>query len=107
MKTDKIKSDGIVEWALGKNIDVPEDLIRASGAAHKRLKVWLYTTPCLEAIHWVVDNYWEAVNPEDVPRQDEMLDLISDQFPKLSNHECLMVDRVTRDPSQKKGRRKG
>lgn len=103
----QIESAGLVEWAISKGIDVPEDLIRASGLAQKSRKEWQYSTPQLDAIFWVIDTFWEGVDPKKSATQKEVISALEKEFPDLSNDERKRVDQVTRDPSVKQGRRKG
>jgi len=105
-KTDYFESTGIVEWALARNIDVPEGLIRASGKANRARKQWDYSTPQLEAIFWVIDNFWEGINPKDSATQAQVMAELAKQFPNLSPEERKRVDQVTRHPSVTRGRRK-
>lgn len=105
-KKDKVFSSEIVDWAISKNIGVPAPMIRAAGKALKSRREWQYTTPQLKGVFWVIDNFWEGIDPATSAKQQDVVSALRKQFPDLTNEECVRIDRITRHPSVKTGRRK-
>ena len=57
-----------------------------------------YTTPCLEAVRWVVENFWEHANLREPPTSGAIIQALLQQFPELSGAECDLIEKVTRHP---------
>ena len=91
-------SEQVFTWIEKENIDVPGELIKAEQVVHHRFNSDQYTTPCLEAARWVVENFWEHANLREPPTQGAIIQALLQQFPALSGQECDWVERVTRHP---------
>jgi len=57
-----------------------------------------YTTPCLEAAKWVVENFWEHANLREPPTAGAIIQALLQQFPELNGAECDMVEKLARHP---------
>jgi hypothetical protein len=98
----RFERGGIDNWAEGKDIDLHEDLVRALGRANQQFRTWTYTTEHLDALQWVVNQFWEG-NPDHstVPRQKEMVEILEQKY-GFSKSICKSIDQITRHPAQKK-----
>lgn len=93
-----IERPDLLNWAKRNLPDFPPDLARAQKEIKRQYDESGYTTPCLEAIEWVVDNYWSAADLRDPPTPGEVIHALLQQFPDLSGAECEMIEKVTRHP---------
>ena len=55
-------SEEVFDWAKRVGLSVPKDLQKAEQVIHHRYQSDRYTTPCLEASTWAVDNFWQHAN---------------------------------------------
>ncbi|MBT4161605.1 MAG: hypothetical protein HOC70_00265 [Gammaproteobacteria bacterium] len=88
----------IFEWAQARKIPLPLELLRAQQVARRGLKSEHYTTPCLDAARWVIENFWERANLREPPSSGAIIQAMLQQFPELSGEECDWVEKVTRHP---------
>ena len=91
-------SEQVLNWAESNVVDMPEDLLKAAALVSEQHACEAYTTPCLQAIAWVIENYWEHANLREPPSAGSIIQALLQQFPQLSGAECDMVERVTRHP---------
>ncbi|MBD3649037.1 MAG: hypothetical protein HUJ31_16650 [Pseudomonadales bacterium] len=88
----------LLYWAKKNISDFPADLARAQKELERQYEETGYTTPCIEAIKWVVDNYWSVADLREPPTPGEIIHALLQQFPELTGAECEMIERVTRHP---------
>ncbi len=91
-------SEEIFAWAIGAGILIPKDLARAEQVIRHRYQSDHYSTPCMEAAKWVIDNFWENANLREPPTAGAIISALLQQFPELSGAECDLVEKVTRHP---------
>jgi hypothetical protein len=91
-------SEQIFEWATRNGIVIPKDLAKAEQMIRHRYQGDHYTTPCLEAANWVVENFWEHANLREPPTAGAIIQALLQQFPELSGAECDMVEKIARHP---------
>jgi hypothetical protein len=91
-------SEQIFDWALRHHILVPKNLAKAEQVIRHRYKAEHYTTPCLDAVQWTVENFWEHANLREPPTSGAIIQALLQQFPELSGAECDLVERITRHP---------
>ena len=94
-----IDSGNILEWATSAAIAVPNDLIKAHSATRIQNEIQGYVTPCMEAIEWVVENFWKGADLRDPPTRGEIVQALLQQFRELTAEECEMVEHITRHPA--------
>jgi hypothetical protein len=85
-------SEQVFDWAKRAGILIPKDLAKAEQVIRHRYQSDHYTTPCLEAAQWVVENFWENANLREPPTSGAVIQALLQQFPELSGA------RVTRHP---------
>ena len=93
-----ILSEQVFGWAHSEGIVIPKDLSKAEELIRHRYKGDHYTTPCLEAARWVVENFWEHANLREPPTSGAIIQALLQQFPELSGAECDLVEKITRHP---------
>ena len=93
-----IDSSNIISWAPKVGIVVPSDLVNAHREIRLQWESNGYTTPCMQALEWIIKNYWEHADLREPPTSGEIIQALPEQFPSLSGVECDMVERVTRHP---------
>jgi len=91
-------SEQVLDWAKNTEHPIPTDLLKAEEVVTHRYHSEQYSTPCIEAAHWVVDNFWEHANLREPPSTGAIIQALLQQFPELSGVECDMVERITRHP---------
>lgn len=91
-------SEQVMDWAKTHGLEIPEDLLKAEAVVTHRYQAESYTTPCIQAITWVVENFWEHANLREPPTSGSIIQALLQQFPELSGAECDMVERVARHP---------
>lgn len=94
-----IDSGDLIEWARSGSITLPNDLLKAWRDTRSHRETHGYLTPCMEAIDWVVTNYWETADLREPPSAGEIMHALLQNFPNLSPEECQMVERVARHPA--------
>ena len=97
-----IDAGNIVDWAISAGIDVPDDLVRAQREFHEHREIHGYTTPCMQALDWVVSRYWNDADLRDPPTPGEIINALLQQFPDLSPHECEMIEYIARHPASRR-----
>ncbi len=93
-----ILSEQVFEWAHQSGIVIPKDLAKAEELIRHRYQGDHYTTPCLEAAKWVVENFWEHANLREPPTAGAIIQALLQQFPELSGAECDLVEKIARHP---------
>lgn len=93
-----ILSEQVFEWAHRDGIVIPKELSKAEELIRHRYKGNHYSTPCLEAAKWVVENFWEHANLREPPTSGAIIQALLQQFPELSGAECDLVEKITRHP---------
>ncbi len=91
-----------IDWARQVGI-APEALLRADQETLRHRELHGYSTPCMEAIAWVVERYWSCADLRDPPTGGEIIVALLQQFPLLSPEECEMVEHITRHPVAREG----
>lgn len=91
-------SEEIFEWAKQQRILIPKDLLKAEQVIRHQYKGEHYVTPCMEAVDWVVKNFWENANLREPPTSGQIIHALLQQFPELSGAQCDMVEQITRHP---------
>ena len=91
-------SEQVFAWAKNHHFPLPDDLVKAEQLVRHRYVSDGYTTPCLEAARWVVDNFWKRANLREPPRSGVIIQALLQEFPELSGAECDMVEKITRHP---------
>ena len=91
-------SEQLFEWAKREGILIPKDLLKAENVVRHRYQGDHYTTPCLQAADWVVQNFWEKANLREPPTSGAIIQALLQQFPELSGAECDLVEKITRHP---------
>lgn len=94
-----VDSQELIEWALSQPIAVPTDLIKAHREAHHQREIHGYRTPALEAVDWVVNNFWEQADMRAPPNPGEIIQALLQAFPNLDARECEMIEHITRHPA--------
>lgn len=66
-----------------------------------------YTTPPLEALHGVINEFWVNYDPDKnqpPPKQDVVASWIMANYPEVQGKElCIYIDKICRHPTAKKG----
>lgn len=88
----------VFDWAKRSAIIIPKDLLRAEQETRHRYQSDTYTTPCLEAANWVVENFWVNANLREPPTSGAIIQALLQEFPELTGAECDLVERITRHP---------
>ena len=88
----------VLSWARKHQIPVPDDLAKAEQVVKHRYQGARYTTPCLEAATWVIENFWEHANLREPPTSGAIIQALLQKFPELSGQECDWVEKVSRHP---------
>lgn len=96
-----IDAANIVDWAIGEGIDVPEALIQAQKEFRQHREMHGYTTPCMQALDWVVERYWKDADLRDPASPGEIINALLQQFPDLSPRECEMIEHIARYPASR------
>lgn len=91
-------SQHALDWAKQQKLELPADLLKAEETVNHRYTGERYTTPCLEAISWTIENFWEHANLRDPPSAGAIIQAMLQEFPELSGQECDWVEKVTRHP---------
>lgn len=91
-------SEELLLWAQDEQLSVPADLLKAHQFTALRKQSESYTTPTLEAVDWVVANFWEEANLREPPTAGAIIQALLEQFPELSGEECDLIEKVTRHP---------
>lgn len=89
----------VIEWARSQDISVPDDLIRAQRESRAQRELYGYKTPCMIAVDWVVETFWEQADLRDPPTAGVILHALLQQFPELDPQECEMIEHITRHPA--------
>ncbi len=94
-----IKRADVLPWAKREGIDVPAELIQAMSARERRKDpTGRYMTPYLDAIFWIIREFWQGHDLPDAPSPEEVVQAVRAEFRELSEPEARMLDRVTRHP---------
>lgn len=93
-----IDSSNVIDWAMGQAITLPEELLRAWRETRQQRDRHGYTTPCMQAIGWLVEKYWDQADLRAPPSQGELIKALLQEFPDLTPDECMMVEAVARHP---------
>lgn len=97
-----ILSEQVMDWAKEQpEFDLPDELVKADLVVRHRYQSEKYTTPCLEAAKWVVENFWERANLREPPTSGAIIQALLHKYPELTGAECDMVEMVTRHPLAK------
>lgn len=94
-----LERDNLMNWAMSQDFEVPRDLVRAYREAHRQRQIHGYRTPALEAVDWVVRNFWTSADLREPPNQGEIVQALLQAFPALSPQECEMIEHITRHPA--------
>ncbi|MFL4396166.1 hypothetical protein RJ729_15135 [Acinetobacter pittii] len=66
-----------------------------------------YTTPALDALHGVIDEFWKNYDPDNnqpPPKQNVVASWIKTNYPEIqANDICMYIDKICRHPTAKKG----
>lgn len=66
-----------------------------------------YTTPPLEAVQGVIQEFWVNYSPDGnqpIPKQDTVANWIKQNYPDVQGRElCIYIDKICRHPTAKKG----
>lgn len=94
-----IKGEQVMTWAkTHPDLSLPEDLLKAEQVVRHRYQSEQYTTPCLEAAKWVVENFWENANLREPPTSGAIIQALLHKYPDLSGADCDMIEKITRHP---------
>lgn len=93
-----INSIELVDWARQCNIVIPDELLMALRETQMQRSDRGYSTPCLEAIEWVIQSFWVGTDLRHPPSPGKIIQSLLQKFPNLTAEECEMVERVTRHP---------
>ena len=88
----------VMAWADETGLHLPADLRQAQQEADPRAPSDHYSTPRLQAVQWVVENFWEQANLREPPTAGAIIQALLQAFPELSGEECDLVERVARHP---------
>lgn len=88
----------LINWARKEHIVIPNDLMKAKIASEQHTQIHGYTTPSLEALHWVVENYWQQADLREPPTSVEIIQALLGEFPNLSGEECDKIEYISRHP---------
>jgi hypothetical protein len=91
-------AEQVFDWARQEQFPLPDDLVKAEQLVHHRYSAETYSTPCLEAARWVVENFWENANLREPPRAGVIIQALLQKYPDLSGAECDMIEKLTRHP---------
>ncbi len=91
-------SEEVFSWAHRNNIMIPKLLHQAEHEIRHRYNTKGYTTPCIEATKWVVENFWENANLREPPTAGAIIQALLQEFPELSGAECDRVEQIARHP---------
>jgi len=94
-----IKSTNLLDWVKHNNYTVPEELIRAFQLRRRRASDFTYTTPCLEAVKWTINHFWQDKHPDSAPLPRRIIKAMARKFPELSSAELEMIEYVCRQPA--------
>jgi hypothetical protein len=92
----------LITWAKKEHIPIPNDLLKAKLETEQNTKIYGYTTPCLEALNWVIENFWQQVDLREPPSTSIIVQSILGEFPNLSGEECDMIEYIARHPYARK-----
>ena len=93
-----VDHQNLITWAKKEHIPVPNDLLKAKLETEQHTKIYGYSTPCLEALSWVLENYWQQADLRDPPSASAIIQSILGEFPNLSGEECDMIEFIARHP---------
>lgn len=96
-----IDASNILDWARSESIVIPNELLKAHRETHLHREMHGYKTPCMIAIDWTVENFWQNADLRDPPKPGEIVHALLQAFPELTPEECELVERVSRHPAAK------
>ncbi len=97
-----IKSAEVMAWAKTcAALDLTDELIKAESVISHRYQSEKYTTPCIDAAKWVIENFWESANLREPPTSGAIIQALLHKYPDLSGVECDMIEKMTRHPLAK------
>lgn len=94
-----IDSSSILAWAKAESIPVPPPLARAFRETARHRERHGYRTPCMSAVEWVVERFWEPADLRDPPTPGEIVQALLQEFPDLDAEDCEAVEHVARHPA--------
>ena len=97
-----LDSSNVLEWARGRHIKVPDDLIRAQRENRAHREMHGYRTPCMAALEWVVARFWEQADLRDPPTPGEVIHALLQAFPEITPSECEMIEHIARHPAARR-----
>lgn len=89
----------VFEWAEREGIEIPAPLAASRELASAEFERTGYSTPCMAAVSWAVDNFWQDADLRDPPTPGEVITAMLQAFPELTAAECEMVEYVARHPA--------
>lgn len=98
-----VERTALLNWARTTKLPLPYPLLRARRAHEQRTEQFGYTTPCMEALQWVVSNYWQGTDFREPPASGEIIQALLGQFPELTAAECEMIEHISRHPLARPG----
>lgn len=93
-----LEREEVFDWVAREKILIPNDLKRAEREIRLKVDSGVYTTPCLDAVKWVVENFWEGADLREPPTAGAIIQALLQEFPDLSGTECDMVEQISRHP---------
>lgn len=116
----RIHREELKEWLKKRDyfeqqlsvIDVESTFEKVSSLYSKNNEVLLlpestYTTPALEAVNGVIQEFWADYDPDKnqpIPKQDVVASWILANYPDVQGRElCIYIDKICRHPTAKRG----
>lgn len=93
-----LNSEALLTWADRCGLEIPEELAEAADKRQARFGTRQYSTPCMQAARWVIENFWEKADLREPPSAGAIIHALLQEFPDLSGEECDWVEKVTRHP---------
>jgi len=93
-----VDHQNLISWAKKTHIVIPNELMKAKIASEQHTQIYGYTTPCLEAMNWIIENYWQHADLREPPSAEDIVQALLGEFPNLSGEECDKIEYISRHP---------
>lgn len=120
----RVRADAVIPWAKSKDINVPHDLARVASAAHPdaprlpRLNqthefdiaqatdiLTKHCTADIEAILWVIEEFWLNTERKRRPKQAEIVAALLERYAEhgMTRNRATSIDSIVRPPQFRRG----
>lgn len=104
----RVRAMDVLNWAVKKRLDLPSEIanyLRPAIPEAKRMPAGGYSTPQMEALFAVVEQFWSTYDPDNpatAPKQADIVDWLLNNF-DLSRTQARAIDQIARAPERRKG----